>query len=138
MKLPYNSSTIFNMFQQFIENNSTGSEEFDMRNSRDFSFLTNLWDCNNRKITLTQAELSKFCNGSFTLAKFVSQTINNSNSHWYETVLVLATLGDVTKNRNNPICVMSPKVANASTISCRCRCHCCHCYRVTFANVNMA
>jgi hypothetical protein len=69
------------MFQQFIVNNSTRSEVFDMRNSGDFSFLSNLRDCKNRKITLTQAELSKFCNGSFTLAKFVSETINNSNRH---------------------------------------------------------
>jgi hypothetical protein len=39
-------------------------------------------------------------------------------------------------NRNNLICVASPKVANASTVSCRCRCR--QPYPVTFANVNMA
>ncbi len=39
-------------------------------------------------------------------------------------LLALATLGGATKNRNNPICVMSPKVAKASTVvtvTCRCR-----------------
>jgi hypothetical protein len=48
------------MFQQFIENNSTRSEEFDMRNSGDFSFVTN--PCKNRKFTLAESGLSKFCN----------------------------------------------------------------------------
>ncbi len=43
------------------------------------------------------------------------------------TVLALATLGGVTRNRNNPICVVSPKVVKASTmvtVACRClRCY---------------
>ncbi len=32
------------------------------------------------------------------------------------TVLALATLGNALRNRNNPICVASPKVAKASTM----------------------
>ncbi len=36
----------------------------------------------------------------------------NGQQQRHETVLALATLGDVTRNRNNPICVMLPKVAN--------------------------
>jgi hypothetical protein len=30
------------------------------------------------------------------------------------TILALATLGGMTRNRSNPICVVSPKVAEAS------------------------
>ncbi len=39
-------------------------------------------------------------------------------------VLALATLGGVTKNRNNPMCAASSKVAKASnvvTVACCCR-----------------
>ncbi len=43
------------------------------------------------------------------------------------TALALATLGGVTKNRNNPIYVMPPKVAMASTIV-TVICRCCHHY----------
>ncbi len=44
------------------------------------------------------------------------------------TVLALATFGYVTRNRNNPICVASLKVAKASTIvTVACCCH--QCYR---------
>jgi hypothetical protein len=38
----------------------------------------------------------------------------NRQRQQHETVLALATLGDATRNRNNPICVALPKVANAS------------------------
>ncbi len=41
-------------------------------------------------------------------------------------VTALATLGDATKNRNDPISVTPPKVAKASiivTVACRCRQH---------------
>jgi len=38
----------------------------------------------------------------------------NHQRQWHETVLALATLGDATRNRNNPICVVPPKVAKAS------------------------
>jgi hypothetical protein len=41
------------------------------------------------------------------------------------TILALATLGDVTKNRNDPISVVPRKMSKASTIMCRC----CKCYR---------
>jgi len=58
----------------------------------------------------------------------------NCQRQQHETVLALATLGDATRNRNNPICVASPKVANASTVSCSCHRH----YRLTFTNVNTA
>ncbi len=58
---------------------------------------------------------------SFTLVKFVSETVNNSNmqqsskSHVTVTsVLALATLGTATTNRNNPISIALPMVAKAS------------------------
>jgi hypothetical protein len=38
----------------------------------------------------------------------------NRERQRHETVLALATLGDMTRNRNNAICVSLPKVANAS------------------------
>ncbi len=41
-----------------------------------------------------------------------------------EYVLALATLGDVTRNRNNPLCVVQPKVAKARTMAgVACHCH---------------
>jgi hypothetical protein len=43
-----------------------------------------------------------------------------------EYVLALATLGDATRNRNNPISVAQPKVAKARTmvsVACGCRQH---------------
>jgi hypothetical protein len=62
--------------------------------------------------------LSNLGYGSFTLATFVSETVGDSDTHrnliclWrHVTALALATLGDATRNRNNPICVASPKVA---------------------------
>jgi len=40
------------------------------------------------------------------------------------TVFALATLGGTTRNRNNPICVASPKVAKANTmVTVVCCCH---------------
>jgi len=39
----------------------------------------------------------------------------------------LGHLGQHDRDRNNPICVVSPKVANASTVSCPCRCRQCYC-----------
>jgi hypothetical protein len=67
-------------------------------------------------------------NGLFTLAKFVSKTVNNSNTRQsckshvtVTTVLTLATLGGTTTNRNDPIYVTLPKVAKASirvSLSC--------------------
>ncbi len=48
------------------------------------------------------------------------------------TALALATLGSMTRNRNNPICVASPKVAKASTmvtVACHCHRHYLGCYR---------
>jgi hypothetical protein len=54
--------------------------------------------------------------GSFALVTFVSKTVSNSNTRQstWAIVLALATLGGATRNRNNPICVASPKVAKAS------------------------
>jgi hypothetical protein len=56
------------------------------------------------------------------MTKFVSKTVNNSNtrqSHNSQvtvtTVLALATLGGVTTNRNEPISVALPMVSKAST-----------------------
>jgi len=53
-------------------------------------------------------------NGLFTLAKFAKKNCWRQRHVTVITVLALATLGDVTRNRNNPICVASPKVAKAS------------------------
>jgi hypothetical protein len=62
-------------------------------------------------------------NGLFTLAKFVSKTVSNSDKRQSLSVLTLATLGGMTKKRNVLICVALPKVAKASTIvSVVCRC----------------
>jgi hypothetical protein len=68
--------------------------------------------------------------GPFTLAKFVSKTISDSNrrqsrkSHMtVTTVLALATFGSTTTIRNDPISVVPPKVAKESTVACRCRWH---------------
>ncbi len=48
----------------------------------------------------------------------------NSQRQRHETVLALATLGDVTRNRSNPICVVPPKVPKARTmVTVTCRCH---------------
>ncbi len=58
----------------------------------------------------------------------------NRQRQRHERVLALTTLGDMTRNRNNPICVASPKVAMQVNSDCR---SCLH-YRVTFANVNTA
>jgi hypothetical protein len=53
-------------------------------------------------------------------------------------VLALATLGDATQIGLYLFFVVSPKVANASTVSCSCRSRCRQRYRLTFANVNTA
>jgi hypothetical protein len=50
------------------------------------------------------------------------------------TVLALSTSGVATRNRNNSICVVPPKVAKASTVLCCYRWH----YHPYFANGNMA
>jgi hypothetical protein len=42
-------------------------------------------------------------NGLFTFAAFVRETAGDSHRGGHLTVLALATLGDVSKNRNNPI-----------------------------------
>jgi hypothetical protein len=55
----------------------------------------------------------------------------DSDSHY---LLALATLGHSDKNRNNPICVMSPKVAKASTICIAVAIACV--IALTFANGN--
>ncbi len=48
-----------------------------------------------------------------------------------EYVLALATLGDATRNRNNPICVTQPKVAKASAMACvTCHCHWRYCNKL--------
>ncbi len=60
--------------------------------------------------------------GSFTLAKFVSETVRDVDtlysfkSHVTVTnVLALVTLGGATTSRNDPISDVLPKVAKAST-----------------------
>ncbi len=55
-----------------------------------------------------------------------SATATDIDNKVTEYVLALATLGDVTRKRNNPICVAQPKVAKSSTmvsVACRCRRH---------------
>ncbi len=51
---------------------------------------------------------------SFTLAKFAKWNRRRQQHATVITVLVFATLGDATINRNNTICVALPKVAKAS------------------------
>ncbi len=54
----------------------------------------------------------------------MSATATDIDNKATEYVLALANLGDATRNRNNPICVMQPKVAKASTmVSVACHCH---------------
>jgi len=63
--------------------------------------------------------------GNVILAKKLA-TATDIDNKVTEYVLAFATLGDATRNRNNPICVTQPKVAKASTIvsvTCRCRWH---------------
>ncbi len=53
-----------------------------------------------------------------------SATATDIDNKATEYVLALATFGDTTRNRNNPICVLQTKVANASTmvsVACHCR-----------------
>ncbi len=56
-----------------------------------------------------------------TLAKFAVKNVSVGQTTDY--VLTLATLGGTTKNRNDPISAALPKVAKASTVTCRCHCH---------------
>jgi hypothetical protein len=58
----------------------------------------------------------------------------NRQRQRHKTVLAFATLGDATRNRNNPICVVPPKVAKASAVLCRCHWR----YRAYFPNGNTA
>ncbi len=46
----------------------------------------------------------------------MSVTATEIDNKVTEYVLALATFGDVTRNRNNPICVAQPKAAKASTM----------------------
>jgi hypothetical protein len=65
--------------------------------------------------------------GDVILAK-TSVTATEIDNKVTEYVLALATFGDATSNRNNPICVMQPKVAKASTmvsVACPCCRHYC-------------
>jgi hypothetical protein len=65
--------------------------------------------------------------GDVVLAK-MSGTVTDIDNKVTEYVLPLATLGNMTRNRNNPVCVVQPKVAKASTmvsIACHCRWHYC-------------
>jgi hypothetical protein len=52
--------------------------------------------------------------GLLTLAKFAKQSCWQQRHVTVITVLVLATLGDATRNRNNPICITLLKAAKAS------------------------
>ncbi len=74
------------------------------------------------ELTFTKRQAVCVINESFTLVRFVSKTINNSDAQHslkshvtVTTVLALATLGSATINRNDPISVMPLKVAKAST-----------------------
>jgi hypothetical protein len=59
--------------------------------------------------------LTLFINiGSFTLAKFAKRNCRQQRHVTVITVLALDTLGDATRNRNNPICVALLKVTKAS------------------------
>jgi hypothetical protein len=51
---------------------------------------------------------------------FVDDNASDNASDSDTLVLALATLGGATRNRNDPICVVSSKVARASTIVSDC------------------
>jgi hypothetical protein len=69
-------------------------------------------------------------NGSFTFAKFVSETISDSDMRQSGDSLALATFGSANKNRNNPICVALLKDSCMSLSMAL--------SRLNFANVNTA
>jgi hypothetical protein len=54
------------------------------------------------------------------MAKFRGKNVGDSDRQQANCALTLATLGGATKNRNDPIAVTQPKVAMASTATCRC------------------
>jgi hypothetical protein len=66
--------------------------------------------------------------GSFTLAKFVGGKCHRQR---HETVLAVATLGDVTKNINNPISSVVPPKNNGDCRGCYFSklCQCKHSFR---------
>ncbi len=55
----------------------------------------------------------------FTLAKFTAKTSAIMPSSFF----AMATLGDALRNRNDPIGVVSPKVAKASAVTSHCHWH---------------
>jgi hypothetical protein len=75
--------------------------------------------------------------GSFTLAKFVRETVSDSDTRQSLTVLALATLGWATENRNHHISVLPLKVAKASLNVSLLRIIIANIILPTFANVDI-
>jgi exonuclease III len=68
----------FDVFEKFIEDNSSENEEFDICITGDFNFVTNPSDCKNRNFTPAEARLAEFVDDKMSLldltdAKFLDK-----------------------------------------------------------------
>ncbi len=74
----------------------------------------------------------------FSFAKFVSETVNNSDTRPSHKSDVTVTLGGTVTNRNDPIQIVLPKVAKFSTSVVLSRVVVTIVITLTFTNVNTA
>jgi hypothetical protein len=70
--------SFFDVFEKFIEDNSSENEEFDICITGDFNFVTNPSDCKNRNFTPAEAKLAEFVDDKMSLldltdAKFLDK-----------------------------------------------------------------
>jgi exonuclease III len=68
----------FDVFEKFIDDNSSENEEFDICITGDFNFVTNPSDCKNRNFTPAEAKLAEFVDDKMSLldltdAKFLDK-----------------------------------------------------------------
>jgi hypothetical protein len=91
------------------------------------SHLTATPQCHKTFCVINCVKLAR-CKAVFTLAKVGAIMPATMKCESDTLVLALATLRGVTINRNSPICVMSPKVAKASTVVTG-ACCCCRQFR---------
>jgi exonuclease III len=68
----------FDVFEKFVEDNSSENEEFDICITGDFNFVTNPSDCKNRNFTPAEAKLAEFVDDKMSLldltdAKFLDK-----------------------------------------------------------------
>jgi hypothetical protein len=97
------------------------------------------------ELTFTTRQAVHVINVSFTLLKFVGETVSDRDTQHslksqltVTTVFALAILGIVTIIRNDPISVMPPKVAKASTSAFLSHVIITGIMALTFANVKTA